>query len=142
MCQKSAIKSLRRSRKRSSSKGFSITEVVLASALLIISIVPILKALTTAQFNSVVIEHKTRSLTLAQAKFDEIRAQSIYNYENSFAANNTSVDQSYLCNVADTAISDTLREITVSVGYDINADNVLEPNEVGITLATHLAKRW
>ena len=63
--------------------GFTLTEVVVASALLIVAISPILKALTSAHLNTTIIEHKTRSLTLAQAKLDEIKARSIYNYTNS-----------------------------------------------------------
>jgi len=123
-------------------RGFSITEVAVASALLIICIVPILRALTSAQLNSVIIEHKTRSLTLAQGRLDEIKAQSIYNYDNSFSENNTSVDGLYLCNVTDSTVNDTLRKVTVSVGYDINGNNVLAADEIEVSLTTYIAKRW
>ncbi len=74
--------------------GFTLTEVVVASALLIVAIVPILKALTGAHFSSTIIEHKTRSLTLAQSKLDEIKARSIYSYSDSFTENNTSLEGS------------------------------------------------
>jgi len=57
--------------------GLTLTEVVVASALLILAISPILKALTSAHLNTTTIEHKTRSLTLAQAKLDDIKARSI-----------------------------------------------------------------
>jgi Tfp pilus assembly protein PilV len=124
--------------------GFTLTEVVVASSLLIVAIVPILKALTIAHVSTTSIEYKTRSLTLAQAKLDEIKARSIYNYTNdgaSFAENNTSLDGSYLCNVADDS-ADPLKTITVSVGYDEDEDNTLAAGEIEVTLTTLLARRW
>ena len=122
--------------------GFTLTEVIVASALLIIAIVPILKALTGAHVTSTIIERKTRSLTLAQAKLDEIRARSIYNYSSNFVETSTSLDGSYLCSVVDTTVSSNLRTIEISVGYDLNNNNELEADEVEVTLATLVARRW
>ena len=127
---------------RPSSKGFTLTEVVVASALLIIAIVPILKALTSAHVTSTIIEYKTRSLTLAQTKLDEIRASSIYNYSSTFTETGLSLDGSYLCNIDDSSISSDLRKITVSVGYDLNGNSTLETDEIEVTFATLVAKRW
>jgi len=124
--------------------GLTLTEVVIASALLIVAMVPILKCLTIAHASATKIEHKTRSLILAQAKLDQIRARSIYNYTNggaSFAENSTSLDGSYLCNVTDNS-SDPLKTITVLVGFDSDGDDGLSPDEVNITLATLIARRW
>ncbi len=124
--------------------GFTITEVVVASALLIIAMVPILKALTISYFSTTSIEYKTRSLTLAQAKLDEIKARSIYDYTNggaSFAESNTSLDGPYLCNVTDDS-GDPLKTITVSVGYDQNGDSTLASDEIEVALTTYLARRW
>lgn len=124
--------------------GLTLIEVVIASALLIIAIVPILKGLTIAHASAVKIEHKSRSLLLAQAKLDNIKARSIYNYTNSsssFAENGTSLDGSYLCNVTDNT-SDPLKTITVSVGFDSDGDTSLSSDEVDITLATLIARRW
>ena len=122
--------------------GFTLTEVVVASALLIIAIVPILKALTGAHVTSTIIERKTRSLTLAQAKLDEIRALSIYNYSSNFVETSTSLDGPYLCSVVDTTVSSNLRTIEISVGYDLNNNNELEADEAEVTLATLVARRW
>jgi Tfp pilus assembly protein PilV len=131
-----------RPRGHRSAAGFTITEVVVASALLIIAIVPLLKALTSAQVTSSIIERRTRSLTLAQAKLDDIKARSIYSYSSDFTESNTAVDGLYLCNVADTAVTSDLRQVTVSVGYDLDGDSVLDSDEVEVTLTTLLAKRW
>lgn len=132
-------KSLVTSRVRS---GFTVTEVVIASALLIIAIVPILKALTSAHVTNTVIERKTRSLTLARAKLDEIRARSIYNYSSTFTETSTPLDGLYLGDVKDTSKGTNLREIVISVGYDLNGNNVLETDEVEVTLTTLVARRW
>jgi Tfp pilus assembly protein PilV len=123
-------------------EGFTIAEVVIATSLLIIAVVPILKALTGAHVTSSIIERRTRSLTLAQAKLDEIRARSIYNYSSTYTETSTSVDGSYLCDVKDTSKGTELREIEVSVGYDLNGNSTLEADEIEITLNTLIAKRW
>lgn len=122
--------------------GFTLTEVVVASAILIIAIVPILKALTSVHVTGAIIERRTHSLTLAQAKLDEIRAKSVYHYSASFEENNLSLDGLYLCNVLDVAVDSNLRKITISVGYDLNGNSSLEGSEIGATLATLLARRW
>ncbi len=124
--------------------GFTITEVVIASALLIIAIIPILKALTNVHVNSIIIERKTTSLMLAQSKLDDVKARSIYDYTNSgvsFAESNVSLDGSYLCNVTDDA-ANPLKTITVTVGYDDNSNSSLDAGEIEVTLTTYLARRW
>ena len=122
--------------------GLTLTEVVIASALLIIAMVPILKGLTSAYLGTTIIERKTHSLVLSQARLDEIKARSVYNYSQSYAENNLSLDGSYLCNVADEPAGSNLRKITVSVGFDLNDNNILDSDEIEVTLATYIAKRW
>ncbi len=122
--------------------GFTLTETVVASTLLIIAVVPILKALTTAHVSTGIIEHKTRSLILAQTKLDDIKARSIYHYADDFEENNSSLDGLYLCNVDDASRGPNLRVMTVSVGCDLNGDNVLASDEILVTLKTLLARRW
>ena len=124
------------------SAGFTLAEVVVASTLLIIALVPILKALTSAHTTSAIIERRTNSLTLAQAKLEEIKARSIYSYGAAFAETNSAISGSYLCNVSDSAVSTDLRQITVSVGSDLSGNSVLDAGEIEVTLSTLLAKRW
>ena len=123
-------------------KGLTLTEVVVASALLLIAMVPILKALTGAQVSAAIIEQKTRSLMLTQAKLEDIKARSIYSYNSSFAESNTPVDGAYLCTVTDSGPASDLRQITVEIGYDLDGNSILEAQEVDVTLSTLLAKRW
>jgi hypothetical protein len=114
----------------------------MASALLLIVMVPILKALTSAQVSAAIIEQKTRSLMLAQAKIEDIKARSIYSYNNSFAETDTPVDGAYLCTVTDSGSASDIRQITVEVGFDLNGSSTLEAQEVDVTLSTLIAKRW
>ena len=122
--------------------GFTLTEVVVASSLLIIAMVPILRGLTAAHFGARIIEKKTTSLSLVQAKLDEIKARSVYNYAASYTENNTDMGESYLCTVADSAVSANLRRITVNVGHDGDGDSVLAAGEIAVTLDTLISKRW
>lgn len=123
-------------------KGLTLTEVVVASALLLIVMVPILKALTTAQVSSIIIEQKTCSLILAQSRMDEIKARSIYSYDSVFSESNTPLDGSYLCTITDTGSASDIRQITVEVGYDLNNNNILDTYEIDVALSTLLARRW
>ena len=122
--------------------GFTIMEVVVAASLLIIAMVPILKALTAVHLNSTLIERKTKSLLLAQAKLDDIKARTIYSYSSSYDQSDTVLETSYLCNVADTGSGSDIRTMTVSVGFDTDGDNGLDAEEIEVTLMTYIANRW
>jgi type II secretory pathway pseudopilin PulG len=121
-------------------RGMTFTEVIVASTLLLIAIVPILKSLATAQAAGTTIERRTCSLALAQGKLDEIRAEAIHHYAESFEAHSLALDGSYLCNIADDE-DESLRLISVSVGYDGNGDGLLGGGEVEVTLTTYVALR-
>ena len=140
MCRKLIPSKYVHHRRRKS--AFTLTEVVVASSLLIVAIVPILRALTAAHLNSVIIERKTRSLSLAQAQLDEIKARSIYNYSDSFAATDEVLEGSYLADITDSSISSNLRQITISVGHVTDEDSQLEADETHVILDTYIAKRW
>ncbi len=130
-------------RQKRKSSGFTFTEVIVASTLLLVAMVPILKALTQAHLSSVIIERKTRCLTLAQTKLDDIKARSIYNWVGpGFNENNVSLDGAYLCNVLDVAQGVNMKEITVQVGYDLDGNSQLDTDEIEITIVTYIARRW
>jgi Tfp pilus assembly protein PilV len=128
--------------RRRKESGFTLTEVIIASTLLILAMVPILKALTSGIATSTIIERRTRSLALAEGRLDEIRARSVYSYGQDFATGSLSVDGQYLCNVADSIQTSDLRRISVSVGYDENGNTELDSAEIEVTLTTLLARRW
>jgi hypothetical protein len=118
----------------------ALLEVVMASGLMIVAVVPILKALTTAQVTSRLVEQKTRSLALGQAKLDEIKARSIGSFATSYSESGTSLEGSYLCNVTDDGHA-TLKTISVITGYDHDGNGSLAGREIMVTLTTLVAKR-
>ena len=132
------------SKKNQRHKGLSMIEVAMASALLIVAMVPILRSLTKANVMSTEVERKTQALVLAQGKLDAIRAISVYNFGStgSFTASNVVLSGSYLCNITDTTAGTDLKQITVAVGYDDSGNGTLSSNEVDVTLTTYIANRW
>jgi len=122
--------------------GFTLSEVIVTSSLLVIAIVPILKALTAGHLGTTIIEHKTYSLMLAQSKLDEIKADSVYRYSGTFSESDVSVGGRYFCNIDDIPSGSDLRKIRVSVGYDLDGDDRLASSEVSVVLSTLIAKRW
>jgi Tfp pilus assembly protein PilV len=127
--------------KRKLKNGITLTEVLIASLLLISATVPILKALTSAQTASTNIERKTNSLILARAQIEAIRTRAVYSYSNSYSADSINLGASYLCNIIDMEVNSNLRQITVSVGYDENGSRTLSGDEIRITLNTLIARR-
>ena len=122
-------------------KGLTLTDVVVASALLAVSIVPMLRGLTGSHMTSTAIEHKTQSLILAKSKMEEIKARCAGDYSISFGENNVSLDASFYGNVSDSAEGTDLRVIEVSAGYDIDGDSVLDTDEIDAVLSTKIARR-
>lgn len=143
MCRElTVIKTSRHERSSKRRNAFTLTEVIVASALLVTAIVPILKGLSNAHVVSAIIERKTKSLTLAQGKLDELKARSIYSYVSSFDTSSEQIETNYLCDVTDTSLGSDLRKVKVQVGYDADSDSTLDSDEIEITLATQFAKRW
>lgn len=122
--------------------AFTLTEVVVASSILAFAMVPILKGLTNAHMTATFIEQKTKSLFYAQQKLEEAKARSIYAYQTSMTENNTSLGEGYLCSISDTSAGTDLRTFSISTGFDEDTDNVLDDDEIKVTLQTLLAKRW
>jgi prepilin-type N-terminal cleavage/methylation domain-containing protein len=141
MCEKLTT-DLNNIRRRPRRKAFTLVEVVVASGLLAIAMVPILRGLTSAHFAAAVIERRTKSLTFAKVEIDEIRARMIYNYGGSYQKNNVSLGGSYLYTVDVDVVNSDLKDVSVEVGYDTNGNGNLANSEVLVNLNTLIAKRW
>jgi hypothetical protein len=129
-----------RGRHPQSRRGVTLTEVVVASTLLVISIAPLLKALTLAQVEDRAIERKSWSLLLAQRELEWLRARSFHSYDACYRVRSKAVGEGYLCTATDDEDPD-LKTVAVSVGLDQDGDGVLSPREVEVTLSTRLARR-
>ena len=120
--------------------GVTLTEVVVASALLVLSIVPLLKALTLAQLQDRALEQKSWSLLAAQRELEFLRARCLSRYDACYRANSRVLPDGFLCTVDDDA-HPALRTVTVSVGLDADGDGILAGDEVEVRLSTRLARR-
>lgn len=127
--------------RRSHCAGVTLIEAVVASTLLLVSIIPMLKVLTAMHGMDRAIDRKSWSLLLAQQELERLRARSLYHYDDSFACVSRSVGDGFLCTVTDNE-HPSLRTVTVAVGFDRNGDGSLSPGEVEVSLATALARRW
>ncbi len=119
--------------------GVTLAEVIVASALLVIAIAPLLRALTAAHIEDRAIERQSWSLLLAQQELEYIRARCIRYYDRCYHVSSQPVRDGYLCTVADDG-DPNLRTVTVSVGSDQNNDGVLATDEVEVSLSTRLAR--
>ncbi len=119
--------------------GVTLAEVIVASALLVIAIAPLLRALTAARVEDRAIERRSWSLLLAQQELECIRAHCLHQYDGCYRADSRPIRDGYLCTVADDG-DGRLRTVTVSVGLDQDNDGVLATDEVEVSLSTRLAR--
>lgn len=131
------------------SAGFTLTEVVVASSLLIMAMVPILKGLTSVHLTASLVEQRTKSLDYAQTILEDIKVRSVYDFTGNYNKVNRGVDdvidgvdESYLYTSTAVAMGADLRRMTVVTGYDKNHNGVLQAAEVLVTLDTLIARRW
>lgn len=124
-------------------RGTTLTEVLVASALLALSIVPLLKALTTTHVMDRAIERRSWSLLLVQRELETIRARSACRYGESCAVDSRTLADGYLCTVTDESHPTAeMKTVTVCVGFDRNGDGLLSAQEVEVSLCTRVARRW
>ncbi|NQV31511.1 MAG: hypothetical protein HQ515_02400 [Phycisphaeraceae bacterium] len=64
----------------------------------------------------------------------------MYDFSSNYDETATSLGGSYLCNVSDNENA-TLKTVSVSVGFDLDANGSLTADEVLVTLTTLIAKR-
>lgn len=120
-------------------RGVTFTEIVVASALLMASIAPILRSMSIAQITTRKIETKSCSLVLAQGRIASCRAQAVQDYEVSLAVSNDDCGNGYLCTITDDQDSNC-RTIMVSVGLDHDENDSLSSDEISVRLSTLIAK--
>lgn len=122
-------------------KGYTLVEVLVASALLIAVSVPMLKALTRSYVFSNSIRYKTKSVVFAKSRLDRVRAIAQNSYNTSLAQSNIDMGDGYLCSVSDSGFASDIRTVTVTSGYDQDEDGTLDSDEIEITLTSKIARR-
>jgi type II secretory pathway pseudopilin PulG len=127
--------------KRQREGGYTLTEVLAALVLLAFALLPVLKALISAQSTGTRSQEVTQALFLADKKIDEIRAGALAAFTTDFSVSSEALGGSYLCTVQDGQESSELKSIRVMVGFDTNDDGVLDSGEIDAVLDTRIASR-
>ena len=101
----------------------TFTEVLVASLILSLAMVPVLKAMTQGHRYSRMLERKTQCLIAARNAIEQLRARAIENYNSSWSVpiNRSGV----LVNISAGSNPD-LRTVTVTAGFDENQNRSLD----------------
>jgi hypothetical protein len=121
--------------------GLTLVELILASALLVVAMVPILNAAARASTTAQTIDWRTRATFLAQQQMESILAQASENFGQDFTRDWLDLGDGYRAKVQQSPLALLKKMIIVRVGRDGNGNGQLEDTEVLATLATIVADR-
>ena len=118
--------------------GMTFTEVLVATLILSLAMVPILRAMGSVHLFSAKMEKNSRCLILAQNQMEEIKARTASDYASCRSVSNKDLGEGYLCSISADGDS-SFRIVSVSVGYDENQNGLLDTEEILLTLRTGIA---
>jgi len=118
--------------------GMTFTEVLVATLILSLAMVPILRAMGSVHLFSAKMEKNSRCLILAQNQMEEIKARTASDYASCRSVSNKDLGEGYLCSISADGDS-SFRIVSVSVGYDENQNGLLDTEEILLTLRTGMA---
>jgi prepilin-type N-terminal cleavage/methylation domain-containing protein len=121
--------------------GFTLVEILASVLVMTVVIVPFITFAANNFTVGMEIERKTRSNLLAEAEMEKIKNTLSKSFETDFTAWSSDLGNSYLVTRTSTDVSETLKRIGVSVGYDDDKNGSLGTNEIMIDLVTQYAKR-
>lgn len=128
--------------------GQTMLELIAATVIIMIALVPALK-LTRQRFaNTKELEHSELRLTLCTSKLEEELARTASQWDLNTQRGNFQTagysDVRFLVSKSDAVaaggIPDALATIDVTVWHDLDANGTLDPDELSVRLATKLAK--
>ena len=125
-------------------KGFTLIEIMLASVILVISIIPVTMMLPRIYKDNESIALANRAVFLGQMKMEEVKTKALtfYNSNNSVASATAfaSPDNMYKFTVSD--VYDTnIKTLIVTVWYDKNNNNAHDGSEEWVQYKTKIANR-
>ena len=121
--------------------GFTLVEIIGSVLVMTVVIVPFITFAANNFTVGMEIERKTRSNLLAEAEIEKIKNTLSKSFETAFTAWSSDLGDSYLVTRTSTDVSDTLKIIDVSVGYDDDENGSLGADEIMSTFVTQYAKR-
>jgi Tfp pilus assembly protein PilV len=126
-------------------KGFTLIELMLATVIVIISIVPITMILPRMLTENRIVERENRAVFLGQLKMEEMKTKALtyFNWDyNKTAIAFPPPHNIFKYSVTYVAGMDlNIREITVTVWYDANNNNTADTGEEWIQLKTLITNR-
>jgi len=128
-------------------KGFTLIELMLATVILVISIIPITMILPRMLTENRIVERENRAVFLGQKIMEETKTKAL-TYFNWDGYNKTAIAFSspynifkYSVTYVSVAGNNNIKKITVTVWYDANNNNTADTGEEWIQLKTLITNR-
>lgn len=127
-------------RMRGLSRGMTLTEVLMAMAILAFALTPVLKALTQAHRGGTRLDQKSTSWLLAQSQIEELRARGATDWASSWSAADKPLKDGYRCTITDSGPTGDRRTVRIRAGYDADMDGRLDSSEISADMSFLIAR--
>ena len=118
--------------------GLTLMEVLVASALLGIALVPAFDMVTRGMVLARDVEVRSRAVFLAEREMETALATAAQNFGTSLAKQSADLGDGYRATVTET-VSGLKKTVAVQVGFDTDSNRTLSSGEVLVTFATVVA---
>jgi len=118
--------------------GLTLMEVLVASALLGIALVPAFDMVTRGMVLARDVEVRSRAVFLAEREMETALAAAAQNFGTSLAKQSADLGDGYRATVTET-VSGLTKTVGVQVGFDADGNRTLSSGEVLVTFATVVA---
>ena len=124
--------------RRTRRTGLTLMEVLVASALLGIALVPAFDMVTRGMVLARDVEVRSRAVFLAEREMETALAAAGQNFSTSLAKQSQDLGGGYRATVTET-VSGLKKTVAVQVGFDADRNGALSSGEVLVTFATVVA---
>jgi len=124
--------------RRTRRTGLTLMEVLVASALLGVALVPAFDMVTRGMVLARDVEVRSRAVFLAEREMETALATAGQNFSTSLAKPSQDLGDGYRATVTET-VSGLKKTVAVQVGFDADSNGTLSSGEVLVTFATVVA---
>lgn len=124
-------------------KAFTLVEVLGSMVILTGAVVGVILCSADGLAATKNIERKVKSILLAESEVERIKCSLLQDFNQSYVGNHVNLGGSYLSrnSLKDVSGRPELKEVEVSVGYDINSNVNLGGDEIIFTLVTRVVEK-
>ncbi|MFC1782149.1 prepilin-type N-terminal cleavage/methylation domain-containing protein [Planctomycetota bacterium] len=122
-------------------KAFTLVEILAAVLILAVVIVPMLKYQADSLATNLQMERQIKSVLFAEKEMEKIKTALHSAFETDVTAWPNELKEKYLVQRVVTEQGETLKVVTVSVGYDADDNGTLASGEVMVSLDSQMVKR-